>query len=247
MRLKYLGEGKHSDKKNTTVYFLDTDLEKTYDEHLKNPRTRKLLRRQGFTRDNVTYHINEHGFRSDPFDDQPGFMFLGCSFTVAVGVDQTSMWSRLISDKYGMRMFNMGESGSSGDAAFRLANYWLPRLDVRGIFYLEPNCNRREFVGKDGRYWNIERIVPNGAKGWEDWLHYASTTEVNKDNALKNKMALKCLCDTKNIPLYVMDWQHIGRGDVEPARDLSHPGVGWNIETAQKFESMHENGQFWTV
>lgn len=246
IRCDYLGESNHSDKPNTKLYFLDTDSEELYDKNLSILKNRNKLKRFGYTRDNVRYELNEYGFRADTFDDKPGFMFLGCSFTIGLGVDDADIWPRNLSDKYNMRMFNLGQSGSGGDTALRLAHWWFPKLDVRGIFFLEPNINRREFVNiRNGKY-IINLLTPGLTHGWDDWMEMAASGETNRYNSLKNKLALKCLCRSKNIPFFTLDWQHTDKGGRgKNGRDLLHPNEEWHTETMTKFDKMYKNHEEW--
>ena len=62
---------------NQVVNWLTMDTEKRYKKHLANSNTRKILEKFGWIDYDITYSFNEHGYRSDSFEQNCQILFNG--------------------------------------------------------------------------------------------------------------------------------------------------------------------------
>ena len=130
---------------NDTVSWHSADTEALFNKHQKSKATRLQLKELGWTKDNILYKFNEHGFRSDSFSESPGAIFIGCSVTFGVGLPYENIWPTLVSKKLNLSCWNLGQPAGSLDTCYRLAKYWIPVLKPKYIFILAPSMYRREF------------------------------------------------------------------------------------------------------
>ena len=82
----------------------------------------------GYTADNVTYEINNHGFRHpDVFvENTNSIVFLGCSITFGIGVNYEETFAYKVAEHFSMDCINLGQPGSAINACYRHAKVWLP-------------------------------------------------------------------------------------------------------------------------
>ena len=82
----------------------------------------------GYTEDNVTYDINNHGFRHpDVFvESTNSIVFLGCSITFGIGVNYEETFAYKVAEHFSMDCINLGQPGSTINACYRHAKVWLP-------------------------------------------------------------------------------------------------------------------------
>lgn len=190
-----------------------------------------------------TYKFNEHGFRSESFDTtKEKIMFLGCSYTAGVGISVCDRWPKLVADQLNLYELNLGIGGSSSDTAFRLAWYWIPKLNPKIVVCLPPPGQRFEFFSEPSK----EIINLNSV-----YVH--EQTNLNKDisdsyksfvltrqniffKQLKNLMAIDYICSSNNIKLVIPNIRNFSRVDdnlIDLGRDLMHPGIKSNLLFSQ--------------
>jgi hypothetical protein len=58
------------------------------------------------------YEINSKGYRSDEFIETRDIVFAGCSETWGIGVLEEGIWGNILSDKMGMKSYNLGAPGT---------------------------------------------------------------------------------------------------------------------------------------
>ena len=100
----------------------------------------------GYTEDNVTYDINNHGFRHpDVFvESTNSIVFLGCSITFGIGVNYEETFAYKVAEHFSMDCINLGQPGSTINACYRHAKVWLPIIKPAMVVLLYPNPSRRE-------------------------------------------------------------------------------------------------------
>jgi len=163
-------------------------------------------------------------------------MFLGCSFTVGIGLDLESTWPVNVANSLNLECLNLGQGGGAMDTAFRLGYYWIPILRPKIVFTLQPHDHRKEVLSTTH---GSQLLLPNlcGVPSWhtfyEDWITEPSNVKLN---FLKNDLALKAICDIHGSKYIAGDaGLCIGFGSYyDRARDLSHPGIGANRSAAEK-------------
>lgn len=218
---------------NQHLDWFGTDSQDAYHKHLSNSDTRQRIKSAHWLDANITYQFNEHGFRSDNFDQGPGFVALGCSHTQGVGLPYNSMWATIVARALEIQSWNLGIAGGSMDTCFRLAQYWLPKLKPKFVVILEPRYRveiHRKKIIESISLATDERVA-------ECWYlkEFATNEENSHNNQLKNRFAIQAICTELQIPLYhwtTDTWQQQPMDSVgesyDEARDLAHPGVRHN-------------------
>lgn len=204
----------------------------TFEKHIKNSTSRAQLNDHGFLDpDCISYSFNSHGFRDDEFTNEPAVMALGCSFTQGIGVSYCDTWTKQLSDKLGMRVWNLGVSGSSSDTAYRLAEYWLDHLNIKCVAMLVPSIERFE-LWDQGR----AHVVMHSSRVDLDIDTYKKIYWTNVENGQinqnKNLQAIKYLCHKKQILFCHQlkdQWSNI-----DVSRDLGHWGRKSNQVIAEE-------------
>lgn len=176
----------------------------------------------------VSYRINSHGFRGDDPTSTACAVFLGCSHTFGIGLPEDQTWPRLVSEGVGLPCVNLGVNGGSNDTAFRLARYWLPRLDVRVVFWLHTYKARLELL--------VETDALNYSPNFDHDDFYLSWVSVEENlliNFDKNLRGIRSMCNEVSARLITLAVE----GDLlylDKARDLAHSGVESNRDLAKK-------------
>ena len=182
--------------------------------------------------DDLTYDINNHGFRCPPFDDidhrKQQIMVLGCSYTFGIGLRQEQLWHDHLllafSDET-TQIWNLGVPGYSNDAIARLAWRFLEYIRPAMIFVQWTHFHRREYVRDDNSVW---RILTNNPRFWNDGsveykAFFSMHNDFNDQYCFEKNLALLSNIakahgitfeyeTTNNFPL------------IDYARDNEHPG-----------------------
>lgn len=204
-------------------------------QYLNNRRDHAdLLRQHGWwDHEPFEYRMNEHGFRSDPFNAKsPGVLFLGCSYTMGWGLSQADTWARRVSDELGMACWNLAQGGGSMDTCFRLAQHWIPKLLPTQVMMLCPTAERLELVDAQGKpefYTAQDHATPMMAS----WLKHPDNGRLNYS---KNLRAIRQICNEHTIPLH--SWPVAELCNIKEAkglaRDLQHVGAEHHLKFAER-------------
>jgi hypothetical protein len=233
-------EHRYSQYKNQTLLWLDTDEESVYHRNIKDAVKRQQLEKCGFTSPNcITYKFNSSGFRSNEFTDAPGFIALGCSYTVGIGLPIDQVWPSLVSERTGLAAWNLGIGGGSMDTCFRLLDGYIEELKPKFVMLLRPAASRFEIYDHLG----VKNILPNMDPGSEHpelqklWYAYDQNQIIN---FYKNTIAITHLCNMHNVKLIIKDSKADLSINPSPdaypaARDLSHSGHASHIWCAERF------------
>ena len=207
--------------KGQELKWLSKDTEELFDENMSNDKQRLRLEKFGWTKDSITYKFNDQGFRSDEFDSSGnGIVFLGCSFTVGIGVPWENTFCKIVSDDLKLKCFNLGLGGGSMDSCFRFASYWLEKLKPKIVVLLEPNKDRKE-IKKHGRY-RTEMAVNHTYKDfYKDWISEEQNSNLSRE---KNFLAIKYLTNKINTK-FISFFSDSQDGE---ARDFAHGGINWH-------------------
>lgn len=195
------------------------------------------LKRFGWIDKQIIYEFNSHGFRADQFDPaQASVVSLGCSHTFGVGCDVENTWPYLISSALNLKNFNLGVGGSSNDTAFRLAQYWLPRLSPDIVVFLSTEKTRFELHNANNEIQDLS-VWSNFSNTDQFYQHWV-TNEINCDmNYSKNYLAIKQLCMDLGIKYVHETFDTFAMLKIDYARDLQHFGAKTNQKFANKILS----------
>jgi len=227
--------------RNQTVYFNGADYKEWWENNLKDPDNYKFFEENGWLDEHaISYTFNTHGFRCEEFDPRPSWLALGCSFTEGVGLAIGDVWPTLLAAQTKSYMWNLGVGSSALDTCFRILDYYIDKLTVRGVFLLQPPHHRFElFI--DGK---VQMYLPNNDKIHDSIFKSWYSDENNaKFNAQKNILAMKKICDDRKIRFITRPSTELSSG--RPycrARDLMHHGKDDHIHLANLFYEDYKNG-----
>lgn len=216
---------------NQTLLWLPSDTEELYNLNFKEKY--ELLQRFGWVDKSISYKFNSLGFRSEEFTESGQAMFLGCSHTAGVGLPIECTWPYYISTALNLRCYNLAIGGSSNDLAFRLAYFYIEKINPKIVFFLSPESSRIEVI--------TDRDILSVAPGYIDanvrsFYKLYTSNEVNLVlNQRKNILALQSLCNNRNIKFVCVDNLHELDHRRDLARDLMHNGPDANFDLAQHF------------
>jgi hypothetical protein len=121
---------------------------------------------------------------------------------------------------------NLAWMGHSADSCFRLAEYWLPRLNAQHVVMLTPFADRVEVLTESGAITYMPSNMPIDAA--DTFLtHWVLNNNNGRLNSIKNKLAVKQLCQDQNISYQIYDaleFMADSREKLEYARDHMHAG-----------------------
>ena len=220
-----------------TLEWLDSDDYNLWRQNMRDIDRRPVLERFGWDKPGViTYSMNSHGFRSVEFNQEPGIITLGCSFTAGIGLPNDQIWPTIVAQLTGCQVWNLGIGGAAMDTCFRLLYNYIDKLNVTAVLLLQPSPLRFE-THHNGE---IEVFMPNGHSDprLDDIKKYwYSDTQNERINAVKNTLAMQALCDQRGIKLIVKDIDvYLHSPDQYPgARDLMHSGYDLQQLWANQF------------
>lgn len=219
---------------NTDNNWLPSDTEELYNQQIQDPVRKNYFEMQGWVDSgSITYKINSYGFRCDEFNsNDPCIVVLGCSFTIGTGLPLDTIWPTLVGKDIGLKVYNLSWGGNSSDTCFRLAEYWLPKLNPKLVCMLTPPDARVELLLDREEQNKSEVFMPDSKSAWfspnDIYLkHWFVNDENARINSAKNKLAIKGLCDNQQIPFIVYDsTQEMSksREEIGYARDYMHAG-----------------------
>jgi hypothetical protein len=121
------------------------DSKERFGDNLKNDPTNKIL--NYYLENPIEYSFNNKGFRTPDdfnlFDE--GDVFLGCSFTMGIGLHIKDIWSYKLNQTLGGKFWNLSLGGSSIMTQFRLFYGFHDELKIRNVFHFAPILPRYEF------------------------------------------------------------------------------------------------------
>jgi len=182
--------------------------------------------------DEITYQFNEHGFRSDSFNQRTDFNILtsGCSLTVGIGVKYENTWTQQLKTHFNQptTVWNLAQSSTSPDYVVRSIYKTIDILKPNLVAVCWPAESRIE-LPKD-KHWLTDYQL--------DTAEYPKLLENPNwayHNFQKNIILLKQICLVRNIPLVhgPGEYTDFGINPDTTARDGSHPGDKWHKEYAE--------------
>lgn len=227
----------NSSLSNTTVKWWPTDTQELYLKNLNDSTARQQLEHNGWINADITYQHNSHGFRTSEFEPGDYFVTVGCSLTFGTGVHQNQAWPELLSQRLGLKVYNLAIPGSAADTCYRVVEHYVPRLKPKFVVLLEPDSSRLEIF-----FDNKPTIhVPSNPDPHRfmngQWLRAWYTSDHNmQTHSQKNVNAMAHVCQSSSADFYCY------RSEFFPdfysriggfARDLQHPGVKFHSALAE--------------
>lgn len=182
--------------------------------------------------DDLTYDLNNHGFRCPPFEDidhrKQQIMVLGCSYTFGIGLRQEQLWHehlRLAFSDETTQIWNLGVPGYSNDAIARLTWRFLEYIRPAMIFVQWTHFHRREYVRDDNSIW---RILTNNPRFWNDGsdaykAFFSMHNDFNDQYCFEKNLAL--LSNIAKAYRITFGYETINNfPSMDKARDDEHPG-----------------------
>lgn len=227
---------------NQCLSWLDVDNEQRWHQHMRDPERQQQLIKYGYDKPGIiTYSLNSHGFRSDEFDDSPGFIALGCSFTMGIGLPVDHVWPSMVSQDTGLKAWNLGIGGCGLDTCFRMLYSYIDVLHPRFVMLLMPDPDRFE-THMLGQPEMIMHNSPPTTQAVETIKkHYFSDPQNTAVNVEKNMLAIRQMCDSRGIklinkPVYpTLLGQKLTTDKWPDARDLMHVGHAHQRHCADQF------------
>lgn len=221
----------------TTRNWIVSDTEELYQENFSDPAYRKQLEEYGWNDTSITYKFNSEGFRSDEFNlnsERDSVVFLGCSFTMGVGIPFEDSWTYRVSRELNLRCYNLGVGGTSADGCFRLARHWIPILKPKYVCLLTPALGRMELLDETDihgflpmrlvplemreKLYRATKIIKNSGKKdshsyvesntfYETWITNEINTVLNRE---KNQLAIQQICEKNNVCFFQLTTEETG-------------------------------------
>lgn len=216
---------------NSTLDWLPSDWEGAYYDNLANRYDE--LKKYNWIDKKFTYKFNSNGFRCSEFSSEhSSIMFLGCSYTIGIGLPVENIWAELVSSELKLRCANLGVGAGAADTAFRLCHGWIDKIKPRIVVFCQPPMERLELV-EDSTSDTINLIwdYNNNHNDYKGFLKAWSGIDDNNAilNRLKNSMAIKHMCDIRKIKYIEIPSEKIWIPNADLARDLIHPGIDANL------------------
>lgn len=222
------------------LYWDTSDNEKAYLKNLQNPAKKKTLEESGYIDNPIEYRFNSHGFRTLEFDQSFDIVCFGCSFTMGVGIHNEHTWPSRLQLLTGMKVANLGHSGSSNDTAFRMAEHYLKFFKPKYAIWLQTDQHRLEIIDDTNK--TAINILASDSDDWfsnnyfiKTWM--TSSTNQNL-NLVKNTRAFVNLCEELEVKPLILERKEIIQHDL--ARDLQHPGQNSYAVLALKIKNKLE-------
>lgn len=190
----------------------------------------------------LTYNVNEDGFRSDSFEGENGIVFLGCSLTYGYGLEEWEVWPWIVGKHFQTKVWNLSLTGHGDDTSFIVAQKWIPKLKPKLVCMLTPPPGRYIFFDTPFDDTTLWRIVQREKKREMKYPFLFSSKQMYLQS-LKNILAIKSICDSFEIPFILKSAEDTIEGGLfkkskfgyDLAKDGLHPGPEWQKKKANEF------------
>jgi len=221
-----------------TVQWFPSDDAATFKKNLETKKD--LLEKHGWLEKRFEYKFNQQGFRSEEFAICKSLLALGCSYTMGVGLPSESTWPDLVSRNLNLKYHNLGVGSCSNDTTFKLAHYYIPKLNPKLVVVVSPEVEHIELIDRTKK--EIKRFFPRLIKEkpedsdtlfYKRWLNDPINSELNRE---KNQLAVQKICENFKIKCIILNHTELKR-DLDLARDLQHPGIIAQRDLSEKILS----------
>jgi len=191
-----------------------------------------LPKSQTVVRQGIQYSTNDQGWRTPNHseDKGTGTMFIGCSYTLGVGVALEDTWSHRVWKTKGTDCFwNLGIGGAGIDTMSRIFWHWAPILKPESVYVLPLFEPRREFATDDGYHLvstNSDR--EHDQRSMKEYFHWPLEQRIH---GLRCRGWISSVASELNIPVTWVDDYSIPPYDSGGA-DGKHPSSEWHAKLA---------------
>ena len=202
---------KIQDRANTSMEWLGSDSLHRYvsiSTNSHNP----------YSRYDIEYKFNSHGFRCDEFDipSEIPIVFLGCSFTEGTGLKQNEIWAHLLLEKIRQKTnknipyWNLGLAGTGLDTQARNLYFLTTVLKkkINFVFSLIPPIARREYKATNDEY---RKWLPMQITNFTSLSTHVNTLFVDLDfsthQAERSLMTIDSICRQNDTKMYCTSWE----------------------------------------
>lgn len=212
---------------NRTTYWLPNDAEEWYHHNLKHHRD-ELMSHGWLNYEPFTYKFNSLGFRCNDFasfTSGSSIMFLGCSYTMGIGLPLETIWPELISAQLNMQCANLGIGGSSCDTAFRLCHGYVDKIKPKIVVLMNPPAIRMEHILDSPRNLGINHCPDKESEIMlKLWISDENNDFFNRE---KNVLGIQMMCQTRGIKFIYVESAALATKCLSTslARDLGHAGI----------------------
>lgn len=220
-----------------TFDWLGEDNAENFQQHCNDPAKRQLLEQAGWLDQKITYQFNRQGFRSAEFDTSSDyFISVGCSFTFGTAIQTQQRYTDIMADQLDLTCYNLGIQGGSDDTSVRLLLTWLDQLNPKFVIYQSTFAQRFEVLHNSTAIIYGINAALGGLVAKDHGALYKqllATPSNEQIRACKNQLAVRELCQNKNIKLIEINYIDFLKTNDVTARDLHHPGAVANQSVAQ--------------
>lgn len=226
------------------------DTEDLFDQNIKIHYHRKKLEDNGWTKDNISYKLNNQSFRHDgtvnDFDKvkSGGVAYVGDSVIFGIGVNLEQTFTYLSHPKE-LPYLNLGCPGSGVEAYYRVVKKWVPIIKPRLVVVFHTWVQTRTEIANSHK--NIFMRYPY-KDHLEDPLRRYDPLDVHI-RWHKNIDAIKMVCSQVGAKVWVMEEPHQKQykdfyylysnpSNDHYGRDLGHPGPNWNMSVSKHFKEI---------
>ena len=146
----------YSQYANKILSWVGTDQYRRFNEIKADPSKYQMWIDSGWNSTiKIEYKFNEHGFRTDNFDQSQRIAVFGSSQTVGVGLRQDQTWVYLVAKTLNVPVWNLATGTGSLDTCYRIIKYYVQHLNITTIILAIPEDNKFEL-------WNNGLVLVNG-------------------------------------------------------------------------------------
>jgi len=242
--IKYSNERSLKLKTPTSFDWFSTDTKSLYKENVEQ--CRDAMEDFGWLKpeNQFKYDFNQYGFRDEEFTEYPeSWVAVGECFTFGTALPRHLTWPHILEEKYGTKVWNLGQCTTGFDSAFRAILAHIDQLKPQKVLLLEPVPITREL------YQDMKPTLPGG---WSSvhWMKAMSEDKVERYiSRIKNFYAVKSLLEDKGIELLfissedrhdigIKSWLDKSSGEFAASRDLMHPGSRFHELIADRWSEI---------
>ena len=222
---------------NQELDWLTQDTKERFESNYKDDQNRKKLEKLGWIDNKFRYKFNSNGFRCNEFTTRNSIVFLGCSFTLGIGLPVDNTFASILSTRLGLDCYNLSMGGGSCDTAFRMARYWIHFIKPKIVISMATFKERYEIKIKDNFLNRGAWVSDQPDNNFVKWASEEDNMILNKQ---KNLLAIECICLHEKVKFINLGIHKdfINYND-SSARDLAHPGIESNRLTAEHILNKH--------
>jgi len=173
----------------------------------------------------INYGINEQGFRTDNIVEPRDVLWIGCSSTFGVGINESDTFPHIVSKEKGWSYYNLSRQGVGFEFYYRAIKEYIDVIKPKHVLVVDPSTlSRREILCDNGKNISITKMQPRGTS--KDFLSYDPKDLLGgreiKIMTMRTRDAIRWVCRKTNL---VFIENLTNEFTTYSARDLIHPGI----------------------